>query len=82
MMTSRCSAPLSWIGAEMWKATLAIGVAIFVVGLALAAYADEVSSWRARVYGEPDRPARFFAARGFTLAVIGAVVAATSLLHP
>jgi hypothetical protein len=66
----------------MWKASLAVGVAILVVGLAVAAYADEVSSWRARVYGEPDRPARYFVARGFTLAMIGAAVAATSFLHP
>jgi len=64
----------------MWKAPLLIGVTFLVVGLAVAAYADEVSSWRTRVYGEPDRPARFFVARGFTLAAIGMVVAATSFL--
>ena len=66
----------------MWRALLVVGVALLVIGLAIAAYANEVGSWRVRVYGEPARPATFFAIRGGVLAFIGAVVAALGFLHP
>ena len=69
------------IGA-MWRAALLAGVVVLAVGLSLAAYANEVSSWRARVYGEPARPATFFAIRGGVLALIGAVVAGLGFFHP
>ena len=58
----------------MWHAPLLIGSVILALGLGIALFADQVSAWRARIYGEPAPPPVIVAMRGGVLVVIGLVV--------